>query len=340
MKKLLFLLLTSPLFVFAQGDDWGGGDPTPPVTINGLLYKLNAEDYSAKVANDNSWEGELVIPEQVTYEGETYIVDKIEWNAFMGCTTLTKVKIPKTVIEIQAYVGGDECKNPFVGCTSLESIDVDEDNQSICSVDGVLYSKDKTQLYCYPGGAKSTSYIVPNTVTWIGASAFRNCPLQSVEIPNSVLCICGGAFWGCLKLESIRISENMSCIPAYLFDMCESLRVIDIPQSISSFGGSAFRFTHLKALVIRGTFSEELREDVFSFTDDSMVIYALQSEIPKFKKVYSGTVLPLESYPNPTGISQVTATPAVSPIFDLQGRHLNAEPKHGVYIRNGKKVVK
>ena len=28
------------------------------------------------------------------------------------------------------------------------------------------------------------------------------------------------------------------------------------------------------------------------------------------------------------------------PIFDLQGRRLNAEPIHGVYIRNGKKVVK
>ena len=27
-------------------------------------------------------------------------------------------------------------------------------------------------------------------------------------------------------------------------------------------------------------------------------------------------------------------------LFDLQGRRLNAEPKHGVYIRNGKKVVK
>ena len=32
--------------------------------------------------------------------------------------------------------------------------------------------------------------------------------------------------------------------------------------------------------------------------------------------------------------------PHVTPLFDLQGRRLNAEPKHGVYIRNGKKVVK
>ena len=43
-----------------------------------------------------------------------------------------------------------------------------------------------------------------------------------------------------------------------------------------------------------------------------------------------------------TGILPVkTIQPQSSPtLFDLQGRRLSAEPKHGVYIRNGKKVVK
>ena len=244
----------------------------------------------------------------------------------------------KTVVDIQAYVGGEECKNPFVGCTSLGSIEVDADNPSICSVDGVLYSKDKTQLYCYPGGAKSTSYIVPNTVTWIGANAFRDCPLQSIEIPNSVLYISGGAFWSCTKLESIRLLENMSRIPAYLFDNCESLRIIDIPQSVSSFGGSAFRWTHLNALVVRGTFSEELRTDIFALTDESMVIYVQRSEIPKFQKVFSGSVRPLEEYTAEIKSSQVSKTsPTI--LFDLQGRKVQGQPTRGIYIKNGHKVV-
>ena len=44
-----------------------------------------------------------------------------------------------------------------------------------------------------------------------------------------------------------------------------------------------------------------------------------------------------------TGIEEVTYNNKVktrTDIFDLQGRRLNAEPKHGVYIKNGKKVVK
>ena len=44
-----------------------------------------------------------------------------------------------------------------------------------------------------------------------------------------------------------------------------------------------------------------------------------------------------------TGIEEITYNNKVkvrTDIFNLQGRRLNAEPKHGVYIKNGKKVVK
>ncbi|WP_294747291.1 leucine-rich repeat domain-containing protein [uncultured Prevotella sp.] len=43
-----------------------------------------------------------------------------------------------------------------------------------------------------------------------------------------------------------------------------------------------------------------------------------------------------------TGITEVTynKVKARTDIFNLQGRRLNAEPKHGVYIKNGKKVIK
>ena len=41
-----------------------------------------------------------------------------------------------------------------------------------------------------------------------------------------------------------------------------------------------------------------------------------------------------------TGISNVTTIPAATSVFDLQGRRIQGEPKHGVYIQNGKKVMK
>ena len=41
-----------------------------------------------------------------------------------------------------------------------------------------------------------------------------------------------------------------------------------------------------------------------------------------------------------TGIDGVTANGKKAELFDLSGRKLNAQPVKGVYIQNGKKVVR
>ena len=268
--------------------------PEQTVTIDGLLYKLNLGTHTAMVTNTNNWEGELDIPEQVAYDGETYTVDRLEWLAFDFCKTLTKVRIPKTVVNIQHYAGYEDCKNPFRSCTSLESIEVDEANPSMCSIDGILFSKDRTQLYCYPAGAKRKTYSVPDGVTWIGGDAFAyNYSLTSIYMPNSVTYMSFGTFSNCKSLHSIRLSENIKHISAYTFEKCESLHFLDFPESVMYFAESVFRWSPIKTIVIRGTFPDGLRGDTFYFMDDEVVIYVQQSEIDKFKKVFKGTVLPL-----------------------------------------------
>jgi len=267
------------------------------VAIDGLTYKLNQGTHTAMVANANSWEGELDIPEQVAYNDETYIVDKLEWLAFDLCKTLTKVRIPKTVVKIQHYANYEECKNPFRNCTSLENIEVDEANPSMCSVNGVLFSKDKTQLYCYPAGAKRETYSVPDGVKWLCGNAFAfNSYLTSIYMPNSVTNMAFGTFSNCKSLKSIRLSENIKHISAYTFEKCESLHFLDIPESVMSFAESVFRWSPIKTIVIRGTFPEGLRNDTFYFIDDEVIIYVQPSEVEKFKKVFTGTVLPLSDW--------------------------------------------
>ena len=249
------------------------------------------------VANSNSWEGELDIPEQVVYDDETYTVDRIEWLAFDFCKTLTKVRIPKTVVKIQHYAGNEACKNPFRNCTSLENIEVDEANPSMCSINGVLFSKDKTQLYCYPAGAKRETYFVPDGVKWLCGNAFAfNSYLTSIYMPNSVTNMAFGTFSNCKSLKSIRLSENIKQISAYTFEKCESLHFLDFPESVMSFAESVFRWSPIKTIVIRGTFPEGLRSDTFYFMDDEVIIYVQPSEVEKFKKVFTGTVLPLSDW--------------------------------------------
>ena len=292
IRGLSFCILFLSTMVYAQ--ETGS---VLKVAIDGLTYKLNQGTHTAMVANSNSWEGELDIPEQVSYNDETYIVDKLEWLAFDFCKTLTKVRIPKTVVKIQHYANYEACKNPFRNCTSLESIEVDEANPSMCSVNGVLFSKDKTQLYCYPAGAKRETYSVPDGVKWLYGEAFAfNSYLTSIYIPNSVTYMAFGTFSNCKSLKSIRLSENIKQISAYTFECCESLHFLDFPESVMSFAESVFSKSPIKTIVIRGTFPEGLRYDTFYFMDDEVIIYVQPSEVEKFKKVFTGTVLPLSDW--------------------------------------------
>ncbi len=296
-RGLLIGILFLSAMVYAQEPVIPGGDITPTVVIESLQYKLNEATHTAMVANTNTWVGELDIPEQVAYNGETYTVDRIEWLAFDFCNTLTKVRIPKTVVDIQHYAGYDDCKNPFRNCANLVSIEVDEANPSMCSIDGVLFNKDKTRLYCYPAGAKRENYSVPDGVTWLGGDAFAYNPyLLSVQMPNSVTYMSFSTFSNCKSLNSIRLSKNIKYISAFTFEKCDNLRFLDIPESVSGFAESVFRWSPIKTIVIRGTFPEGLRSDTFYFMDDEVVIYVQPSEIDKFKKVFKGTVLSLKDW--------------------------------------------
>ena len=343
-----------------EGSEWGYGDylyGQSPYTVR--IYErigpigcyLFPETHEAAINTGNTWIGELDIPSEIEYNGELFTVTGIAQVAFGDCEELTKVRIPKTINHIVHGIltddpnisgGGrddyNECMNPFWRCTALESIEVDADNPIMSSDDGILFSKDKTQLYSYPSGKQQETYIIPENITWIGNGVFSsNVYLSSLTMPNSVAFIGGDLCSNCVNLKSVRLSESITFIPAYAFDKCESLTLLDIPESVQEFGESVFRWTHLKKLVIRGTFPNGLRDDTFMFMDEATVLYVQQSEIEKFKKVFSGTVLPLEEYTS--NIEQVKQHQQSAPLYDLQGRRLTSQPSKGVYIQSGKKVV-
>lgn len=343
MKKssFLFYCLLLCSLLNAQEQDERTDLHGNTVSISGLFYRLNEMSHTAMIANTNQWTGELDIPEEVNYNNQKYTVNGLEWQAFNSCKTLTKVRIPKSVITIEHYAGNENCKNPFNNCTSLESIEVAKDNPSMCSVNGVLFSKDKTRLFCYPAGAKNEDYSVPDGVTWIGSSAFAyNSYIVHVAMPNSVISLSSGVFSNCKSLKSVSLSECVSYIGAYTFEKCESLYLLDIPESVTEFGESVFRWSPIKTLVIRGSFPQGLRNDTFVLMDDDVTFYVRQSEIENFKKVYSGTVLPLESYSTDITNASVKDVRRGCANYDLLGRRQMVKPSKGVYIESGRKKIK
>jgi len=204
-------------------------------------------------------------------------IKRIEY-AFSGCDNLLRLDIPESCEEIGALAielcpslttitipAQTKLFDSYNGlfCPSLTSIEVDPSNQWLTTVDGVLFTKDKTTLIKYPMGKKDESYTVPNEVTkiddWafcsalfvniilsnkldiIGSSAFKNCDeLSEIELPGSVRSIGMSAFSGCDNLKCLSLPNGLTEIPDFLADYCKSLARLDIPSTIQTIGYAAF----------------------------------------------------------------------------------------------------
>ena len=160
-------------------------------------------------------------------------VTSIGGAAFRNCTSLTSVEIPSSVTSI-----GD---GVFSDCSSLVNISVDEGNTAYKSIDGNLYTKDDKILLQYAKGKTDTSFIIPDSVTSIGNSAFYGCTsLTSIEIPSSVKSIGDKAFYGCTSLTSVVIPSSVTSIGKSAFRECTSLTSVVIEDGVTSIGDQAF----------------------------------------------------------------------------------------------------
>ncbi len=155
-----------------------------------------------------------------------------EIAGFRGRGVLKSVTIPESVTTI-----GDRA---FSDSTVLTEINVDDNNPSYTSKDGVLYSKDMTSLICCPGG-KIGNFTIPDSVTKIVEEAFRGCTgLTSISIPDSVTEIGDLAFYDCTGLTSITIPDSVTEIGNSAFERCTGLTSITIPSSVTAIGGYTF----------------------------------------------------------------------------------------------------
>ncbi|MBR2280862.1 MAG: leucine-rich repeat domain-containing protein [Ruminococcus sp.] len=90
------------------------------------------------------------------------------------------------------------------------------------------------------------NFIIPATVTEIGANSFANCSnITEFTIPDSVTNIGEYAFDSCSNLTSVNLGRGISIIPYRSFSACTSLQSIVIPENIRRIDTQAFIQTKL-----------------------------------------------------------------------------------------------
>ena len=324
MKKqlLLFAMILLPLVTSAHDIEVKNADG---VTIyynyinNGTELEVTFRG-SKSDSYSNEYQGNVAIPEEVTYMNRTRKVTSIGSNAFYDCKGLTSVTIPNSVTSIG--------NGAFAGCYGLTSVTIPN---SVTSIGDSAFSG------CYG----LTSVTIPNSVTSIGNYAFYGCKgLTSVTIPNSVTSIGNYAFYGCKGLTSVTIPNSVTSIGNYAFQYCSGLTSVTIPNSVTSIGYCAFYYMKLSVVVslienpfpIKSVFSFDwIAKDVTLYVPvGTKEKYQATDGWKEFQNIVEGT---------PTGIKVIENTQNKNAtVYDLNGVRLPA-PKKGINIINGQKVV-
>ena len=162
----------------------------------------------------------------------------------------------------------------FSYCSGLTAIHTNAENPNYCSVDGVLFNKDKTTLIAYPQG-KAGEYRIPDGVTNINSNAFRGCSsLTGVVFPDSLTAIGDCAFQDCSSLASVTFPENVREIGEGAFDYCSHLTeaIICNPDCVFHYSPSCYSLHDEIFVLLVGPFEDDIT--IYGYSDSTAAQYA------------------------------------------------------------------
>ena len=259
MKKLLsvVLVLIMMLSVFtvtasAEAVVWS---EYYDIEIDDLYYALYDDEayvvgYEANLDNVAP-AGAITVPETIQYLGDEYTVTGVESMAFYQCL-FTSITLPDTI----KYIGD----SAFSTCDYLENVIVPDEcyfeffggsvfNGTPFEAD--IYSKDETifgenVLYSYIGDADE--YVIPEEINTLVSNCFFMSGVKSVVINSNITEIPYCAFAACRNLTSIDIPDNVKYIYGGAFKDCTSLETVTLGEGVATIGLDAFANTEIKSI--------------------------------------------------------------------------------------------
>lgn len=161
--------------------------------VDGIYYNiLSAEDKTCAVtfAGDtyssvaDEYEGDVIIPTNVQFNGIEYTITTIQRYAFGLCKNLSKINLPNSIISIE--------RAAFTSCTNLFELVIPEKIKLITN--GLC-------LNC----TSLENIILPEGVETIEESAFNKTSISFITLPSSTQKIGKSVFNNCANLTKIQV---------------------------------------------------------------------------------------------------------------------------------------
>ncbi len=196
MKRLITILaLMLTIIPFSA---WGYYD----FIVDGIYYEINPDLETVNVYGDydHQYSGDIVIPESVSYNGDSYRVVAIGSEAFKENYNLKSISLPNSIQVIGKFAFGYCNIKSLTIPSSLKTIEL-----------GAFFYCDITSLF------------IPKTVEKIDASAFSGCDkLTTLTIEEGSKVVIGlRAFELTKKLSSISFPNSITELAADAFRASE-----------------------------------------------------------------------------------------------------------------------
>ena len=247
---------------------------------------------------------QITVPETANGKNVTKIGKEAFSNIENVTEKITTVILPKTITEIE--------NKAFSGCLSLKQLDVDEENETYKSVNGIVFNTDMTKLVYCP--ASKTSITLPESIEKVEEGAFNE---------NSNILIYGvyGSYaeeyaikynthefrdkaWSIREvdkeIEIVGFDENeytkgndviipnticgktVKSVSDGSFDGAKNIESIKIPENLESFGKISNGCTNLKAFIVSDKNKTFASKDGVLYTNDYSSLLLVPTAVTNF----------------------------------------------------------
>lgn len=271
------------------------------VELNGELVN----DINLGTDQPNSFRG---IEPVYTLEVKTYrnYQEKDTTINLMGAGTLKQALAngnPDYFVYRNIKVNGEIDKRDFDELASHYFKSIDLSGAKVVAYDG--YKADMVPDYAFENNAYLEHFKMPAGVRELGFNAFRATNLKEIDLPETIEEFGRNTFYACFELKDVYMRHKEA---PYWISWCV----------FANKSSKLYRTLHLYP-------GSKAKYDAHQYTKNWI-------------KYFDNVVEDLE----PTGIHSVTLDKETGnkAIYDLNGRRIQNVPSRGIYIQNGKKMIR